>query len=204
MIGLARAIGYCSEKRTPDVIHPRETGIQNDDCKNPAAPLALESALYSSMLLIRSPSTDEFAVIGQIFHEAVHGLARPYYTPAQLAAWAPVRLDAAHWQRRLRQLEVRVADLKGALAGFIGFSATGFIDMLFTHPTFARRGVARELHQVAEAWLRERGVPKLSTEASLAARGFFAAMGYHVDEEQNVQCRGELLRNFRMSKKIVI
>ena len=37
-----------------------------------------------------------------VFHASVHGLAHPYYTPAQLQAWAPADHDTQAWAGRNR------------------------------------------------------------------------------------------------------
>jgi putative acetyltransferase len=89
-----------------------------------------------------------------------------------------------------------------AMAGFIGFSREGYIDLLFTRPEFVRQGVARALLCCAEDWLGQAGVKTAWTEASLSARGFFEAMGYRVRQEQVVLCGGVPLRNCRMVKSL--
>lgn len=149
---------------------------------------------------IRPPLPTDFAGIGVVFHEAVHGIAQADYTLEQLHAWAPTLLGAEHWRQRTAALEVRVGLVDGRLAGFIGFSVAGYIDLLFTRPEFARRGVARALLLDAERWLWEVGIRRTTTHASLAARPFFEAMGYTCLQSRTVECRGVALRNFEMAK----
>ena len=98
------------------------------------------------------------------------------------------------------KLEVRVAALESVVAGFIGFSHCGYIDLLFVRPEFVRRGIARALLLEAESSLGQLGVATAWTEASLTARGFFQAMGYGTVREQTVCCGGVELRNYRMEK----
>lgn len=155
-------------------------------------------------LEIRPPLATDFAGIGVVFHEAVHGLAKADYTPEQLHAWAPALLGAEHWRRRTAALEMRVCLVEGRLAGFIGFSVAGYIDLLFTRPEFARRGVARALLLEAERWLWEVDVRRTTTHASLTARPFFEAMGYSCILSQTVECRGVELRNFEMAKRLEV
>lgn len=153
-------------------------------------------------LEIRPPLATDFAGIGVVFQEAVHGIAKADYTPEQLHAWAPALLGAEHWRQRTASLEVRVGLVDGRLAGFIGFSVAGYIDLLFTRPEFARRGVARALLLDAERWLWEVGLRRTTTHASLTARLFFEAMGYICVRSQTVECRGVELRNFEMAKRL--
>jgi putative acetyltransferase len=153
--------------------------------------------------MIRPAQASEFGAIGRIFHDSVHRIAKRDYTDEQLRAWSAEELSAEHWHKRTAGLEVRVAVVENLLAGFIGFSLSGYIDLLFTRPEFVRRGVARALLLDAESLLGQSGVETAWTEASLTARGFFETMGYSIVREQTMR-RGEVeLRNFRMEKALI-
>ncbi len=146
-------------------------------------------------------STDLPSVI-EIYTVSIHSLAVSYYSPEQIAAWAPVRPDAARWQERLSHLHTIVAESDGILAGFASYTHDGYLDFLFTHPTFARRGVATSLYQRVESALRAVSASRVTTHASLAARPFFDGHGFQVDAEQCVECRGAYLRRFAMHKQL--
>jgi putative acetyltransferase len=152
------------------------------------------------MLVIRPVLQSDFGAIGRVFHDAVRQIAKRDYSEEQVRAWSPGELDAAHWQRRTAKLEVRVAVLESVVAGFIGFSHSGYIDLLFVRPEFVRRGIARALLLEVERVIGQLGVETASTEASLTARGFFQARGYSTVREQTVCCGGVELRNCRMEK----
>ena len=152
------------------------------------------------MHVVRPALESDFGAIGRVFHEAVRQIARRDYTEDQVRAWSPGQRDAAHWQRRMIKLEARVAALESVVAGFIGFSHCGYIDLLFVRPEVVRRGIARALLLEAESSLGQLGVATAWTEASLTARGFFQAMGYGTVREQTVCCGGVELRNYRMEK----
>jgi putative acetyltransferase len=76
------------------------------------------------------------------------------------------------------------------------------VDLLFTRPRCARRGVASALLHNAEQQLRTAGVDRAISDVSRVARPFFEMMGYTVDREQKVNCRGIELTNFKMSKSL--
>jgi putative acetyltransferase len=146
-------------------------------------------------------STDLPSVI-EIYTASIRTLAASYYSPEQIAAWAPVPPDAARWQERLSHLHTIVAESDGVLAGFASYTHDGYLDFLFTHPTFARRGVATGLYQRVESALRTVRAPKVTTHASLAARPFFDRHGFQLDGEECVECRGAYLRRFAMHKEL--
>lgn len=152
------------------------------------------------------PYTDaDLTAVAQLFTDAIHGLAVSHYDAAQLKAWAPQPPDLGIWERRLKPLKVLVAqdaENAGALLGFVGYEEDGHIDLMFTSPLAARRGVATQLLGRAEAALRELGVAGLYTEASLLGRPFFARQGFTVKEEQQVELRGAQFRRFAMVKAL--
>jgi putative acetyltransferase len=140
----------------------------------------------------------------EIYTASIRTLAAPYYSPEQLAAWAPVPPNSERWQERLSRLHTIVAESDGVLAGFASYTHEGYLDFLFTHPGFARRGVATSLYQCVESALRAVNAPKITTHVSLAARPFFDRHGFQVDAEENVECRGAFLRRFAMHKRLLM
>jgi len=146
-------------------------------------------------------STDLPSVI-ETYTTSIRSLAAPYYSPEQIAAWAPVPPDATRWQERLAHLHTIVADSDGVLAGFASYTLDGYLDFLFTHPAFARRGVASSLYHRVESALNAIGTPKVTTLASLAARPFFDRHGFQLDGEECVECRGAYFRRFAMHKRL--
>jgi putative acetyltransferase len=131
-----------------------------------------------------------------------------HYDAAQRKAWAPQLPNLGIWEVRLRPLKVLVAQEAEAaqdsnkLLGFVGYEEDGHIDLMFTSPLAARRGVASQLLGRAEAALRGLGVAQLFTEASLLGRPFFARQGFTVKEEQHIELRGAQFRRFAMVKAL--
>ncbi len=138
----------------------------------------------------------------EIYTLSIHSLATPYYSGDQLAAWAPIPPDAARWQERLAGLHTFVAEVDGTLAGFASYTDEGYLDFLFTHPNFARCGIATRLYRDVESALCAAGVAQVTTLASLAGRPFFDRQGFLVEREENADCRGVYLRRFAMYKPL--
>jgi putative acetyltransferase len=153
------------------------------------------------MILRPFQPSDLEQVIG-VYRAAIHTLAAPFYTRAELSAWAPTTMDPDKWRQRLATVCAMVADENGIVAGFLTYDLTGHIDMLFILPPFARQGVATRLYADAEADMRKAAVARVFAEVSLAARPFFERAGFRVDAEEFAECRGQKLRRFRMSKAI--
>ena len=144
----------------------------------------------------------DLARVMEIYTASIRSLAASYYSPEQIAAWAPVPPDAARWQERLCGLHIIVVESDSLLAGFASYTRDGYLDHLFTHPEFARRGVATRLYRRVESALRAAGAPRVTTLASLAGRPFFDRHGFQLDSEECVECRGVYLRRFAMHRKL--
>ena len=150
--------------------------------------------------MIRAYNDDDLEAAVSCFGQSVREIGARYYAPEQIAAWAPDSPDMEGWANRLRTGGVFVADEKGAIAGFVRVEDNGFVDLLYVHPEYARRGVGRELLKVACTWAVARGARKLESEVSIAARPLFEAMGFRVKREQFIERRGVGFRNFRMAR----
>lgn len=151
---------------------------------------------------IREALEFEIEALVVVFTTAVHALASGAYTAEQCRAWAPIPPDAEGWRSRLSGVKVLLACEGEQVAGFIGYARSGYVDLLFTAPPFARRGVATALFGAACADMRRSGVQRLSTEASLAARPFFERQGFAVVGEEDVLRQGVALRRFRMTRDL--
>jgi putative acetyltransferase len=138
----------------------------------------------------------------ETYTASIRSLASSYYSPEQIEAWAPIPPDATRWQERLAKLHTIVSESDGVLAGFAAYTHDGYLDFLFTHPAFARRGVASGLYRRVEAALRAVGAPRVTAHVSLAARPLFDRHGFQLDVEECVDCRGAYLRRFAMHKHL--
>lgn len=147
---------------------------------------------------IRTYAEADHDVAIAIFLAAVR--ASPDYDADQIAAWGQV--DHAQWIARRQGREAWIAEVAGAPAGFADLEPDGHVDRMFVRPEHQRQGVARALLDTVEAVARADGIPRVFTEASFAARGFFAAHGFVLIAPQTVELRGQTFRNFRMEKRL--
>ena len=136
------------------------------------------------------------AVLG-LFYDTVHSVNCGDYTPEQLDAWADGRPDPERWNQSLLSHHTLVAVEDGLLVGFGDMDGTGYLDRLYVHRDYLRRGVATALCDALERRLSH-GV--FTTHASITARPFFEGRGYTVLRPQTVYRHGVALTNFVMEK----
>lgn len=149
---------------------------------------------------LRSACARDYDACIALFQRSVDQLTAEHYDAEQRRAWAPPDPDRTLWHRRLATLQLCLLEDNGQLAGFIGYSLDGHIDLLYCAPESARKGVASELYLAAERHLRGVGVTRLWTEASLAALPFFQAHGFRLIARQPVQRDGVSLLRCDMDK----
>ncbi|VXB42475.1 putative Uncharacterized N-acetyltransferase YafP [Pseudomonas sp. 8BK] len=156
----------------------------------------------SAAFNLRAYQPQDLPALVALFQASVNQLTAPHYNAAQRQAWAPEVADMPAWQTRLAPLELLIAEDGGAIAGFIGFSLDGHIDLLYCAPSHVRQGVASALYAAAEQRLREAGVHTLHTEASLVAQAFFASQGFSVQQAQTVTRGAVMLPRMLMGKTL--
>jgi putative acetyltransferase len=132
----------------------------------------------------------------------VRGIAAHDYDPSQIRAWAPDTIDEEKFGHRRESKATWVAEVEDRIAGFSDLAPDGHVDSLYVHPDFQRRGVARALLQYVEQQARAIDVRRLYTEASIAARPAFEAVGFRVIVPQTITMRGEAMTVYRMEKQL--
>jgi putative acetyltransferase len=154
-------------------------------------------------MLIRNFIQGEEAELRRVFMSSVHNLARDFYTPEQLNAWAPAAYDQEKWRKRIASLRPFVATVEGRVVGYADLQDAGYIDHFFVSADFSGRGIGkalmRHLHEVAG----KRELPELSAHVSLSAETFFTRHGFQVDERQSAVVMGVPMANLRMSKGLL-
>jgi len=150
---------------------------------------------------IRRFRESDAAAAARVFFDSVHRATRSYYDAAQRQAWAPRIPDTDAWRARIMPQIAFVAERDGAVIGFMTLRTDGHLDLAFVAPEAVGQGVAKALY---DAILREAiaaGITRLTTEASLMARPFFARQGWTVLCEQAVARDGVTLTRFQMARE---
>lgn len=151
---------------------------------------------------LRAYQPEDLPAVVALFQASVSQLTTEHYDAAQRQAWSPEVADMPAWQTRLPLLELLIAEDGHSIAGFIGFSLDGHIDLLYCAPAYARQGVASALYAAAEQRLRAAGVREVFTEASLVAQAFFASQGFSVQQAQTVTRGAVTLPRMLMRKTL--
>lgn len=151
-------------------------------------------------ITIRQYTASDASALTSLFHSSVREIASRDYTASQIREWAPDRIDEMRFGQKCASRPTWVAEVEGRIAGFSDLEPDGHVDMLYVHPEFQRRGVARALLKHIEEVARATALPRLYTEASITARPVFEAVGFQTIVPQAATIRGVSMMNYRMEK----
>lgn len=148
-------------------------------------------------MLLRPYTHADCPALAELFYQTVHTVNAADYTTEQLDAWASGIVSMEKWDRSLSEHRTVVAEQDGTIVGFGDMAADGYLDRLYVHKDFQRRGIAAAICDELE---RNADGIHFTTHASITARPFFEGRGYRVVREQRVERRGIFLTNFVMEK----
>lgn len=156
-------------------------------------------------ITLRPIQASDLEKIVTLFKETVHHVNAKDYSSEQLLVWAPKHMHHGHerWQSLLSSIAY-LAESDDVIVGFADITEQGYLDRLFVHKDYQRQGIASMLVKKLESIILERGLKKITTEASITAKPFFEQIGYYVIREQNKPREGGVvLTNFLMEKRLV-
>lgn len=140
------------------------------------------------------------AILACLFHDSVHVISLEMYSQEQVNAWAPTPPDLAFWEKRFQRTQPFIGFINQSAAGFIELTDNGYIDCLYVHPDFQRRGEGSALYAHIEEKARFAGVSSLTVDASKVAKSFFLNRDFQQKRMNTVHRNGVTLVNFHMVK----
>lgn len=141
-------------------------------------------------------------LLAALFRASIEELAQEDYSDAQIDAWAALADDEAAFAQKLAGALTIVAMIGGEIAGFASLKGANSLDMLYVHPSFARKRVATQLCDAIEKLAGARHAVILTADVSDCAQPFFAGRNYAPLQRNMVFVGDEVLGNTTMTKKL--
>lgn len=145
---------------------------------------------------IRKYRQSDCRELTELFYNTVHTVNAKDYAEEQLNVWASGEVDLEKWHQSLQEHLCMVAVDNGIVVGFGDIDDTGYLDRLFVHADYQRKGIATAICNQLEQSVQG----NITTHASITARPFFEKRGYRVIKEQQVERQGIFLTNYKMEK----
>ena len=153
-------------------------------------------------MYIRRLLDDEYEDVVKLITQTVHCVCAKDYTKEELNAWAPENFDVFKFRSNLSGCLNLAAFEKGKMVGSLSMERDGYINRLYTHKDFLRRGIATALFKKAQLWAEEKGICELSLDSSKTAEAFYLKMGFVKSGISVMSHKGVVFRNTVMKKVI--
>ena len=154
----------------------------------------------SSRIKIRQATANDLPEIQELFVGSVKQVAKKDYSTDQLEVWASSIQNTERWQKAISEQYFLVAVSGKLIVGFASLDQGHYIDFLYVHKDYQRRGVADTIYQKLEQEAIHTGQTEITTNASKTALPFFLARGFIVIRENSNQIRGVEIVNYHMKK----
>lgn len=148
-------------------------------------------------MLIREYQSSDCDKMAELFYNIVHTINAKDYSKEQLDVWATGQIDLKNWDQSFQEHYSVVAVNDGIIVGFGDIDRKGYLDRLFVHTDYQRKGIASDICNCLEQAVQG----NIVTHASITARPFFERRGYKVVKEQQVERQGIFLTNYVLIKE---
>lgn len=152
---------------------------------------------------IRKAIVSDIPELMELYRGTVLTVNRKDYSAEEVEDWASCADNTPRGEDFFAEQQYMVAEtVEGRIVGFGSIYNTGYMHTMFVHKDFQHQGIATLLYQALEAYAREKGAGRITSEVSITARPFFEKQGLMVDEEQKRKAGKLYLTNYKMSKAL--
>ena len=150
-------------------------------------------------MIIREYKPTDCEDLVKLFYHTVHTINAKDYSQEQLKVWATDKIDLEVWNKSLSEHFTVVAVENNIIVGFGDIDNSGYLDRLYVHKDYQRRGVATIICDKLEQAVK---VNKIITHASITAKPFFEQRVFKVVKEHQVVRNRIALTNYVMEKQV--
>lgn len=150
-------------------------------------------------MIVRKYTPSDCNEIINLFYNTVHIINAKDYSKDQLDVWATEQIDFEKWNESLQKHYSLVAIYNEIIVGFGDIDYLGYIDRLFAHHNYQRKGIATAICSKLEC---EVNVDIITICASITSKPFFEKRGYRVIKESQAVRGSVTLTNYLMGKNI--
>ncbi len=158
--------------------------------------------LSKTGLKIYRATKQDIGTITQLFRDTIQNVNSKDYSTDETEDWSSWWTAHDKWEEKIEAQFFIKAILEDKLVGFSSLTTDGYLDFMFTHKDYQRRGVAGNMIRIIERKAKEQGNEVIYSDVSITAKRFFEKHGYVVEKQQLKRSKKKELINFRMAKTI--
>lgn len=147
----------------------------------------------------RRAEPGDLEALQSLFVETIKSTCKNDYSAEQIAVWTSSIENKERWKGIMADQYVLVAELDGAIAGFGSLENGSYLDFLYVHKDYLRRGIANMLFEGLRGESTRQGFKTMTSDVSKTARPFFETKGFRVVRENKMVKKGVEISNYHMS-----
>lgn len=154
---------------------------------------------------LRVASKNDVPAIMALYRDTVRNINSKDYSPEQIAVWSDTTGMEATWGRCVsEQYFVVAVSEEGKITGFSSVAKNGYLDFMYVHKDFQRKGIASALLQEIERKAAQQKNGEIFSHVSKTAKGFFLKKGYTHKRDLRDKAKGSeiVFINALMIKKL--
>jgi putative acetyltransferase len=160
----------------------------------------IDTTMNNENISVRLATLIDYKELQQLFVDTVNTVCRKDYNEQQIKVWTQSVENEQRWLNVLTRQYVIVALHKNRIAGFCSLDNGDYIDLLFIHKDFQRKGIASKLYSFIEQEAHKNNTRAIEADVSITAESFFKKMGFEIMQEKKVSLKGVEMINYRMKK----
>ncbi len=149
---------------------------------------------------IEKATQENLEEILNLFEKSIQNICTKDYTDAQILAWTSSIENKNRWKTKIENQYFIVIKAQNTIVGF-GSLEKDYIDLLYVHHQFLRKGIASLIYQSLKVESEKLGYTSLLTFASITAVPFFKSKGFRIIKENKVFKKEIEITNFEMTQK---
>ncbi|MEO8209694.1 MAG: GNAT family N-acetyltransferase [bacterium] len=127
---------------------------------------------------IREARQKDIEGIIELYRETVRAVNSKDYSKEQIKVWSEGAENYDNWKRHILEQYFLVAVIDNVIVGFSSIAPNGYLDFMYVHKDFQRKGIATNLLIEIERKAEEQKNEEIYSHVSATAKGFFEKSGY--------------------------
>ena len=149
-------------------------------------------------IMLRKGKPADLKELQQLFVDTITSVCSADYNAEQILVWTSGVENKQRWNDIITNQFVLVAQYRNKIVGFATLDDGNYLDLLYVHKDYQRKGIAQQLYANVEKEAKQRGQKELTADVSKTARPFFEKVGFNVVKEQTVNIKNVELKNYKM------
>ncbi|MDQ3020633.1 MAG: GNAT family N-acetyltransferase [Bacteroidota bacterium] len=151
---------------------------------------------------IREAEEKDIEGIIELYRETVRAVNAKDYNEEQIEIWSAGAENYDNWKKPISEQYFLVAVIDDIIVGLSSITPVGYLDFMYVHKDFQRRGIAKKLLIEIERKAAEQMNDEIFSHVSKTAKGFFEKYGYVYSGDDINKFKGVEFMNSIMKKKL--